>query len=122
MLHSSYTITTTTTTTTTTNNNYVMQMNTKRNSHLFGRQSASRTGELFYRTPKNLNYDPSLKSGIFLQMFFDYCTPSLWTHKFQTAKDLIRDAMKHLDAEIKCNGSNFIDMQMREGSKLKEKR
>ncbi|VDO82125.1 unnamed protein product, partial [Onchocerca flexuosa] len=60
-----------------------MQIHKKRNLSLFGRESASRTGEAFYRTPESLTYDPSLKSGLFTQMFFDYCTPSLWPHKFQ---------------------------------------
>ncbi|VDM92067.1 unnamed protein product [Onchocerca ochengi] len=96
-----------------------MPMHTKRNLHLFGRKSASGTGETFYRTPRSLIYDPSLKSGLFTQMFFDYCTPSLWPHKFQTAVNLIRDAMKHLDAEIKCDGANFVDKQMREATKKK---
>ncbi|EJW76582.1 hypothetical protein WUBG_12509, partial [Wuchereria bancrofti] len=54
----------------------------RRNVRLFGRESASRTGELFYRTRPTMEHDPSLQSGIFYQMSRDYCTPSLWYHKF----------------------------------------
>uniref|UniRef100_A0A1I7W4Z5 Uncharacterized protein n=1 Tax=Loa loa TaxID=7209 RepID=A0A1I7W4Z5_LOALO len=93
----------------------------ERNVCLFGRKSASGTGELFYRARPTSECDPSLKSGIFYQIFRDYTTPSLWSHKFQTALNLIRDAMKHLDAQIKGDGANFMDTQMREATKLHRK-
>ncbi|KAK6100678.1 hypothetical protein QQG55_1630 [Brugia pahangi] len=92
-----------------------------RNVCLFGRKSASRTGELFYRTRPTMEHDPSLESGIFYQMFRDYCTPSLWYHKFATALNLVRDAMKHLNAQIKGVGADFMDTQMREAMKLQRK-
>uniref|UniRef100_A0A915PLS4 Uncharacterized protein n=1 Tax=Setaria digitata TaxID=48799 RepID=A0A915PLS4_9BILA len=54
----------------------------ERKVNLFGRNSASGTGESFYRMQPNLEYDPSLKAGLFLQMFRGFCSSSLRAHRF----------------------------------------
>lgn len=60
---------------------------TKLNTRIFGRESSSGTGELFYRALPGLNksieYDHYKKSNGFYPMLRDYCTPSSWPDIFQ---------------------------------------